>query len=332
MVYSLLFPFAVGGFSIGLRHGKHRITMREFYRYRIQCRDRFSVLHNGGKLFQLYLVDAWVRVEADVLWWIRQNQERFRFAANQILQRLVANNVNDPDHLHRVGRAIILPSAFPGGPRHQQKQYLDAMAIVARHGKPDLFVTFTCNPNWPEFKDNLQFRQKPENRPDLVCRVFRVKFLEFLDDVVHKQFFGIIQSYHYVIEFQKRGLPHAHAVFTFIPDDRILTAEQVDEIVSAVIPDVDTHRPCGTMNPSAVCMEDGRCKIFFPKPYAERTRLGTGTDTRSLYKRPRDNCFIRFPECTISNTRIVPYNHPLAKYHTHQFRSCRLPGDIKVPI
>ena len=30
------------------------------------------------------------------------------------------------------------------------KQYQNAMAIVRKHGKPDLFLTFTCNPKWRE--------------------------------------------------------------------------------------------------------------------------------------------------------------------------------------
>ena len=29
-------------------------------------------------------------------------------------------------------------------------RYQDAMAIVRTFGKPDLFVTMTCNPTWPE--------------------------------------------------------------------------------------------------------------------------------------------------------------------------------------
>lgn len=34
-------------------------------------------------------------------------------------------------------------------------RYQDAMAIVREKGKPDLFVTFTCNPNWPEIVEEL---------------------------------------------------------------------------------------------------------------------------------------------------------------------------------
>ena len=65
------------------------------------------------------------------------------------------------DHLHsgatnsRVGRPVILPSSFIGSPRNMQQNYQDAMAIVRKFGKPDLFITVTCNPNWREIVENL---------------------------------------------------------------------------------------------------------------------------------------------------------------------------------
>ena len=38
----------------------------------------------------------------------------------------------------------VLPS-FTGSPRHMQQLYQDAMAIVRKHGRPDLFIIMTCN-------------------------------------------------------------------------------------------------------------------------------------------------------------------------------------------
>ena len=36
---------------------------------------------------------------------------------------------------------------------HERTQ--DAMIYVRTYGRPDLFVTFTCNPSWPEITDNI---------------------------------------------------------------------------------------------------------------------------------------------------------------------------------
>jgi hypothetical protein len=40
-----------------------------------------------------------------------------------------------------VGRLIVLPKNFNGGERDVQAQFLDAMTLVQRFGKPDYFVT-----------------------------------------------------------------------------------------------------------------------------------------------------------------------------------------------
>ena len=85
------------------------------------------------------------------------------------------------DHLysdsHRLniqpGRMIILPSSFNGSPRTMQQNYQDAMAIVSKFGKPDLFLTFTCNPKGQAITENLPDGVNVENRPDLVAWVFK---------------------------------------------------------------------------------------------------------------------------------------------------------------
>ena len=48
--------------------------------------------------------------------------------------------------------------------------YQDAMAIVRKKGKPDLFITMTANPKWPEIIADLLEDQKPADRPDLISR------------------------------------------------------------------------------------------------------------------------------------------------------------------
>lgn len=62
-----------------------------------------------------------------------------------------------------------------------QQNYQDAMAICRVFGNPDLFITFTCNAKWKEFKavGDLIPGQKIEDRPEVVARVFKMK-LDFL--------------------------------------------------------------------------------------------------------------------------------------------------------
>jgi hypothetical protein len=51
----------------------------------------------------------------------------------------------------------------------------DALAYVRIHGRPDLFVTFTCNPLWQEIKDHLYQGQSATDRHDIIARVFKLK-------------------------------------------------------------------------------------------------------------------------------------------------------------
>jgi hypothetical protein len=109
-----------------------------------------------------------------------------------------------------VGKRTVMPSSFIGGPRDMRCQYMDAMALVLRFGKLDIFLTMTCNPNWDEIKRKLYLSQTPQDHTDLVVRVFKEKLEELKDKLLKKDIFGMVRAHVYVVEFQKRGLLHAH--------------------------------------------------------------------------------------------------------------------------
>ena len=67
----------------------------------------------------------------------------------------------------------MVPSECPFLYFHQL--YQDIMAVVAKLGNPDLFVAFTCNPDWPEMRADLLGRQSPADRPVLCARIFHMK-------------------------------------------------------------------------------------------------------------------------------------------------------------
>ena len=68
----------------------------------------------------------------------------------------------------------------------------------------------TCNPHWSEIQDALGTGEKAEDRPDMVARVFNLKKDQLLEDINKKGIFGPMAAYCWVIEWQKRGLPHMH--------------------------------------------------------------------------------------------------------------------------
>ena len=52
--------------------------------------------------------------------------------------------------------------------------------------------------------------QLAQDRPDLVSRVFRAKLEAMKKKLLKNDILGKVPAYVYVVEFQKRGLPHAH--------------------------------------------------------------------------------------------------------------------------
>ena len=83
-----------------------------------------------------------------------------------------------------------------------QQNYQDAMAIVGKYGKLDLFITFTCNPIWEETEEHLFRDQTPSDAPDLIARVFILKLDELFDDFFKKHILGRTIAHVFVIEFQ----------------------------------------------------------------------------------------------------------------------------------
>lgn len=169
---------------------------------------------------------------------------------------------------------MILPASFIGGPRDMRKRYMDAMALVQRFGKPDLFLTMTCNPNWREIKEELGPNDLVQNRPDLVSRIFKAKLEELKDDLFKKQIFGQVAAYVYAIEFQKRGMPHAHLLVILRSMSKLVDPTRFDSVVSAEIPLENEqpylyslvarhmmHGPCGALNPKNVCMKKKKRKV-----------------------------------------------------------------------
>jgi hypothetical protein len=68
---------------------------------------------------------------------------------------LVDSYRNGVEDASEVGKRTVLSPTFIGGPRDMRRRYMDAMALVRKYGKPDVFLTMTCNPNWDEIKNEL---------------------------------------------------------------------------------------------------------------------------------------------------------------------------------
>ncbi|XP_074271087.1 uncharacterized protein LOC141595011 [Silene latifolia] len=283
------------------------------------CEPSRNMLLRTGRCFQQYVVDMYVKIENTRLDYFRNNQETIRAE----LYQGILDTVGAGEHrAANIGKRVILPPTFLGGPRDMKKRYLNSMALVHRFGKPDLFVTMTCNANWPEIKDQLASGEEAQNRPDLVARVFRAKLLALKKQIVEKQIFGEVAAYVYVVEFQKRGLPHVHFLIILKDGYRLKCPADFDKFVSAEIPSMANpslrksvlkhmmHGPCGNLNPACSCMKHpntlGRCKFNYPKPYTPDTIInGSGYPD---YRRRNTGHVVVIRKHNMDNRWVIPYN------------------------
>ncbi|XP_022028245.1 uncharacterized protein LOC110929395 [Helianthus annuus] len=174
-------------------------------------------------------------IESERLNFIRFQQIKLRSDSLNSLKNVQEVGQSDLSH---TGQPVILPSSFTGGSRYMMQNYLDAMALCRTYGYPDFFITITCNPKWPEIVRFIGDSSiKPEDRPDILCRLFNMKLDELIKDLKQKKIFDDINAVVYTVEFQKRGLPHAHICLFMKADHKLPTVEHIDPFISAEIPD-----------------------------------------------------------------------------------------------
>ena len=163
--YPLLFPYGTDGWHVNLKlQNGRKLTAMVYYCYHIMVRQTVSVLLCAKWLFQQYLVDAYCKIETRRLQFLRCEQTSLRADCYHDLPDAILDGDGDPSN---VGRRIVLPSTFTGGPHYMHECQQDAMTYVRAYGHPDLFITTTTNLNWPEIKDNLLPGQDPQDCPDI---------------------------------------------------------------------------------------------------------------------------------------------------------------------
>jgi len=327
LCYTLLFPTGKErGWNFDMNKQKG-ITCMKFYSYRLHARlDDFNILLRAGLLSAQYIVDAYMKVEECNLSWIRRNQKQLRAETYSGIHDFL--NKRAETERATLGVLRILPSSFIGSRRHMYKRYLDSMRLVQDFGCPSFFITMTCNPKWLDIINNLNYPEEdPCHRYDLITRVFAAKFHSLLHvDIVDNGLFGSCVAWNYSIEFQKRGLPHAHLLIYMSERDRLRDADRIDRFISAELPEDDPvlrdiilrnniHGPCGDHNPSSPCMTNGECTKRFPKEFKDSTVINEHSHTE--YRRRNTGSVSRRRD-EIDNRWIVPYSPFLSrKYNCH---------------
>ncbi|KAI9123500.1 hypothetical protein K1719_004800 [Acacia pycnantha] len=301
--YPILFPFGEDGYrdDIEYREGtlsttktKKRLSMREFFSYRLMTRlNEISTMLHASRLLQQFIVDGYTMIESQRLLWVRTHQKELKVDLYQGLADAVLSGETNGA---TIGKRIILPSSFTGGARYMMQNYQDAMAICRSEGYPDLFLTFTYR---------------------------------LMKTIKDEKTFGTIRADIYTIEFQKRGLPHAHILLFLDPNDKIKDPEAINNFICVEIPDNNSyplmyklvrqfmlHGPCGRSNIKAPCMKNQKCSKYFPKKFTENTTIDE--DGYPTYRRRDNGRTIKVKGIPLGNRYVVPYNPLLLqKFHAH---------------
>ncbi|PIA37121.1 hypothetical protein AQUCO_03100103v1, partial [Aquilegia coerulea] len=196
---------------------------------------------------------------------------------------IVTNGHNPND----IGKKFILSSTHLGSPWHMYEIYQDSMAITRYYKHPDIFMTVTSNPKWPEIQIELKPGQAALDRPDLVARVFELKRKAIMHEIESKRLFGRVVAK--------------------------VTTDQVDRIVSAEFPDPIKHPPLFETIKKCmvhVCMENKVCKSRYPRENVNDNRIDV--DGYPIYRRRKTgkkmfDCHINVEIC--ASVRTVKYIH-----------------------
>ncbi|KAI9084741.1 hypothetical protein K1719_033147 [Acacia pycnantha] len=108
--------------------------------------------------------------------------------------------------LHQQGEELFYHLLSQSGARYMIQNYQDAMAICA-------WVT------------------------EILSRIFNPKLHKLMRTLKDQKIFGSIKADVYTVEFQKRGLSHAHIILWLSESDKIRSSFEVDQVISAEIPD-----------------------------------------------------------------------------------------------
>ncbi|GBM15265.1 hypothetical protein AVEN_144050-1 [Araneus ventricosus] len=138
------------------------------------------------QLFHQYIVDMRAKIESERLLYIKLNQQKLR-VKDTLSERCHNQRYGNITH---IGRMVILPETYISSPRHMHEYAQDAMTYVRSYGRPDLFIIFRCNTAWSKIKEELAHRQLPEDRHDLIARVFRQKLIKLTDIVTKSCIYG----------------------------------------------------------------------------------------------------------------------------------------------
>jgi hypothetical protein len=210
LAYPLLFPTGRTGWHDSLmcwdvrRSRHHRVSLLEWSRFMLMHRDAPTHVQRCERLALEFYCDLYAQYEARLASFhsLPRQQALYRCASYAAVHDELHRDNRSRPQLQNVGKPMILPSSFVGSPRFYHQLYLDAMVLPHRFHKPDLFITITCNPCWTEISSAIPAGSHWRFHPDIVGRVFMLKFQAILREITVAEIFGPVLAFVWRVEWQ----------------------------------------------------------------------------------------------------------------------------------
>ena len=113
----------------------------------------------------------------------------------------------------------------------------------------------------------------------------------------------------YIIDFQKRDLPHARILLWLSDSNKLENAKHIDHVIFTELPHPDLylklskviqiyiiHGPCRAARFNSPYMKEGRCSKFFLEKF------------RHVYRCRDDGLFVEKNGHKLGNRNVVPYS------------------------
>jgi Helitron helicase-like domain at N-terminus len=277
--YPLLFPHGTPGWGHNENGRRNRpFTQLQWYRCLFLSEPRFQIL---GRLGSEYAVDMFSRTEDERLEYLRRGRQ---------LQAAGMDEAPDPSVADFFRYKI--PASFMGSRAWCSDQVADALAIARQLSKPSFWLTVTTNPLWPEIQEKLRRGQSVFDAPTVVNRAFHGR-IDKLKTFLRQHFGGLLYEIG-VIEFQKRGLPHAHIVVKFKTEPPL---SALDSFISAELPhpNEDPDLGQGPAVPHALARPLDPAEFPLQPRQPVHIRLSSPDESSYLRRRPRP-CALPSPQ------------------------------------
>lgn len=358
--YPLLDPFGTSGWYEKHERGSRMrfvdsngmtLTLHQYIKYKLQ--QNTDLFRYSPRVAQEWLLDMTSRNEYRTQKWLTQHwnpnarserdpiRESLGAYPDQGATRRIASVNQFLRDGKDAGRLWRIPSNIRGSDRYRKEKVQLGMAHVFRLGIPTLFITFTANCNWPEITSRLPPGHKWYHHPELVAEVFQLKLQELIRGLKGGTYFNgrKAQFIQYCIEFQKRGVPHAH-ILVRLEGDQPVTPNEVDQLSTCSIP-LPCAAGCGFCRPCKLrslvlrhmthsCYADrcgSPCKYGFPFAVCPESMIGT--DGRWLLKRaPHESLIVPYhPELLLrfdAHINVLVAANSRCIYYLRKYMSKRL--------